>query len=72
MNNGRNGFDSISNEEVYRRFIDGVSQWNSTGNSPIIASLDLRYAFDLQRKRLENKGVILTLYIICVAGTLIL
>lgn len=57
MNNGRNGFDSISNEEIYRRFIDGVSQWNSTGNSPIIASLDLRYAFDLQRKRLENKGV---------------
>lgn len=52
-----NEFDSISNEEVYRRFIDGVSQWNSTGNSPIIASFDLRYAFDLQRKRLENKGV---------------
>lgn len=49
----------ISNEEVYKRFVDEVSIWGSTGKTPAIASLDLGYAFDLQRKRLENKGVII-------------
>lgn len=57
MENNTNLYDNISDDEVYRRFVDGVSQWRGTGNSPIIASLDLRYAFDLQKKRLENKGV---------------
>lgn len=57
MENNTNLYNNISDEEVYRRFVDEVSQWSRTGYSPIIASLDLRYAFDLQRERLNNKGV---------------
>lgn len=57
MENNTNLYNNISDDEVYRRFVHEVSGWSRTGYSPIIASLDLRYAFDLQRKRLEDKGV---------------
>ncbi len=57
MNNERDMLSNTSNEGVYNRFVYEISQWSHTGNSPIIASLDLRYAFDLQRKRIESKGV---------------
>lgn len=56
MENDTN-LSNISDEEVYRRFVYEVTEWSRKGYSPIIASQDLRYAFDLQRKRLEDKGV---------------
>lgn len=59
MNNNMNAgnINGISDEGVYKRFVDEFSQWCSTGKTPFIASLDLGYAFDLQRERLRRKGV---------------
>lgn len=46
-----------NNEKIFREFIQELINWGKNGEAPDIASLDLKYAMDLQQKRLKANGV---------------
>lgn len=50
---------ALGNVEIINRFVDEYAKWSESGKAPEIGSLDLDYAFDLQRKRLESKNMTL-------------
>ncbi|MCH5297744.1 MAG: hypothetical protein J1E85_08740 [Ruminococcus sp.] len=50
---------ALGNVEIINRFVDEYVKWSESGKAPDIGSLDLEYAFDLQRKRLESKNITL-------------
>lgn len=50
---------ALGNVEIINRFVDEYVKWSESGKAPEISSLDLDYAFDLQKKRLESKNIIL-------------
>ena len=39
---------------IIDKFVDEYSEWTTTGKEPEIGSLDVNYAFELQKKRLEE------------------
>lgn len=41
--------------EIEREFVRQMEVWSKTGEHPQMAGLDLQYAFDLQRERIEKK-----------------
>lgn len=45
-----------SDNEIYEKFVTQLTIWAKEGKLPDIASLDLNYSLDLQRKRLENNN----------------
>lgn len=47
------------NVEIINRFVDEYVMWSESGKTPEIGSIDLDYAFNLQRKRLESKNMTL-------------
>lgn len=50
-------FIAENNEKIFREFTQELINWGKNGEAPDIASLDLKYAMDLQQKRLKANGV---------------
>lgn len=50
---------ALGNVEIINRFVDEYAKWSESGKAPELGSLDLAFAFDLQRKRLESKNMTL-------------
>ena len=45
------------NNVIIDKFVDEQSQWTVAGNVPEIASLDVNYTLELQKKRLDENNV---------------
>ena len=45
------------NAKIFDDFVTQLKKWGEGGTTPDICSLDLNYAFELQRKRLEEKNL---------------
>ena len=50
-------YGSDSDNKIMNRFVDEYELWCNEGKNPDIASIDLDFALDLQKKRLDEKGV---------------
>lgn len=50
-------YGSSSDNDIMNRFVDEYELWCNEGKNPDIASIDLDFALDLQKKRLDEKGV---------------
>ena len=50
-------YGSDSDNKIMNRFVDEYEVWCNEGKNPDIASIDLDFALDLQKKRLDEKGV---------------
>ncbi len=50
-------YGSDSDNKIMNRFVDEYELWCNEGKNPDIASIDLDFALDLQKKRLGEKGV---------------
>lgn len=47
----------IPDSKIYKDFVDQLCEWSNDGTTPEICSLDLKYAFDLQKQRFKEKDV---------------
>ena len=50
-------YSSDSDNKIMNSFVDEYEVWCNEGKNPDIASIDLDFALDLQKKRLDEKGV---------------
>lgn len=50
-------YGSDSDNKIMNSFVDEYELWCNEGKNPDIASIDLDFALDLQKKRLDEKGV---------------
>ena len=50
-------YGSDSDNKIMNCFVDEYELWCNEGKNPDIASIDLDFALDLQKKRLDEKGV---------------
>ena len=49
--------DFTPDTKIYKDFVDQLSDWSNNGNIPETCSLDLKYAFELQRQRFKEKNI---------------
>lgn len=50
-------FDNNENTEIIDKFVDEYTNWHETGKNPEMGSLDLNYALELQKKRLDEHKI---------------